>query len=203
MYLILYFCGKNFIMSIQRIHWWFLIVNFSFSMLYSQNVGISATGTPPNNSAGLDIDFNDKGLLIPRMTTAQRNAIPSPANSLLIFNITTNCFEFYDATNTTWQIISCTGYYESPWQSVASNVTTTLNFPIPFTPVRVIVVANLMDCSSNWTNRYVHVRSALTRWDDACSNGENVWWIEGNTVKVYHEGSSAGCTNIHDGCNQM
>jgi hypothetical protein len=34
---------------------------------YSQNVGINATGAAPNNAAGLDVDFPDKGILIPRV----------------------------------------------------------------------------------------------------------------------------------------
>jgi len=63
----------------------------------AQNVSISPTGNAPDNSAALDIrDYTDKGVLIPRLTTAQRNAIPSPALSLLIFNLTTGCYEFWD-----------------------------------------------------------------------------------------------------------
>jgi hypothetical protein len=74
----------------------------------AQNVSISPTGNAPDNSAALDIrDFTDKGLLIPRLTTAQRNAIPSPANSLLIFNTTTQCFEFYSTTAVSWQTLGC------------------------------------------------------------------------------------------------
>jgi uncharacterized protein (TIGR02145 family) len=66
----------------------------------AQNVSISPTGNPPHNSAALDIrDFTDKGVLIPRLTTAQRNAIPSPALSLLIFNLTTGCYEFWDGSS--------------------------------------------------------------------------------------------------------
>jgi hypothetical protein len=66
----------------------------------AQNVSISPTGNAPDNSAALDIrDFTDKGILIPRLTTAQRNAIPSPATSLLIYNTTTGCFEFWDGSN--------------------------------------------------------------------------------------------------------
>ena len=72
----------------------------------AQNVSISPTGNAPDNSAALDIrDFTDKGVLIPRLTTAQRNAIPSPANSLLIFNTTTGCYEFRDGSK--WVILSC------------------------------------------------------------------------------------------------
>jgi len=39
---------------------------------------------------------NDKGLLIPRMTTTERNNIPSPINGLMIYNSITNSFNFYD-----------------------------------------------------------------------------------------------------------
>ena len=74
----------------------------------AQNVSISPTGNPPHNSAALDIrDFTNKGILIPRLTTAQRNAIPSPAHSLLIFNTTTNCFEMYNANVSAWQTLGC------------------------------------------------------------------------------------------------
>jgi uncharacterized protein (TIGR02145 family) len=70
------------------------------SALHCQNVSISPLGNNPDNSAALDIrDYTDKGVLIPRLTTAQRNAIPSPATSLLIYNTTTGCFEFWDGSS--------------------------------------------------------------------------------------------------------
>jgi len=67
------------------------------------NVGIN-TGTP-DVTAGLDVSSNDKGMLIPRLTTTQRNAIVTPAQSLLIYNITTKCFEFWE--NGAWQDLYC------------------------------------------------------------------------------------------------
>jgi uncharacterized protein (TIGR02145 family) len=95
-------------------------------VLNAQNVGINSTGVPPNPSAGLDINFTDRGLLIPRMTTSQRNAISSPANSLLIFNITTQCFEAYNSTTSNWQTISCqntcTSVPSSPTGVIISNI---------------------------------------------------------------------------------
>jgi hypothetical protein len=41
--------------------------------------------TAPNASAKLEIASTDKGLLIPRMTAAQRAAIVTPANGLLVY----------------------------------------------------------------------------------------------------------------------
>ena len=62
---------------------------FAITTFQAQNIGINATGTPPNASAGLDIDFTNKGLLIPRvaLTSATDVAtIPSPVASLLVYN---------------------------------------------------------------------------------------------------------------------
>ena len=58
--------------------------------LYAQ-VGIG-TATP-DASAKLDIASTTQGLLPPRMTTVQRDAISSPATGLVIFNTSTNSLE--------------------------------------------------------------------------------------------------------------
>jgi len=55
----------------------------------AQNVGINPTGAAPNTSAGLDVNFTNKGLLIPRVSltsTTDVITIPSPATSLLVYN---------------------------------------------------------------------------------------------------------------------
>ncbi len=44
-------------------------------------------------SAMLDVQGVDKGVLLPRLTTAQRNAMPAPARGLLIFNNDENCIQ--------------------------------------------------------------------------------------------------------------
>ncbi len=60
------------------------------------NVGIGTTG--PNSSAALDVSSTSRGFLPPRMTEAQRDAIPSPSAGLSIYNTTTNCLNFYIGT---------------------------------------------------------------------------------------------------------
>jgi len=70
---------------------------FIISILNAQQgVAITTDGTNPDNSAMLDIKSNSKGLLIPRMTTAQRTAIASPAKGLIVFDTETNSFWFYN-----------------------------------------------------------------------------------------------------------
>ena len=57
------------------------------------NLGVGTTS--PHASALTDLTSTTQGFLPPRMTTVQRNAIASPAIGLVIFNITTNCLNFY------------------------------------------------------------------------------------------------------------
>jgi hypothetical protein len=52
---------------------------------WCQNVAINSTASAPDPSAMLDVSSNNKGLLVPRMTQAQRLAIASPANGLLVY----------------------------------------------------------------------------------------------------------------------
>lgn len=59
---------------------------------FSQNVGISSNGSVPNTSAGLDVNFPNKGLLIPQIAltgVADNSTIALPATSLLIYNTAT------------------------------------------------------------------------------------------------------------------
>ncbi len=64
---------------------------------YAQ-VGINDDNGSPDASAMLDVKSTTKGMLIPRVTTTQRNAISSPATGLIVYNTTTNNFNFYNGT---------------------------------------------------------------------------------------------------------
>ncbi len=68
-----------------------------------RNVGIGTT--TPAASAALDISSTTQGVLYPRLTSQQRDAIPSPALGLTLFNMTTGCLEFF--VGGAWQPIGC------------------------------------------------------------------------------------------------
>ena len=74
-----------------------MFLSLSTSM-FSQ-VGIGTTS--PDNSAALEIISTDSGILIPRMTQAQRDAIATPATGLLIYQ-TDNTPSFYYYNGTIW-----------------------------------------------------------------------------------------------------
>jgi hypothetical protein len=95
----------------------FTVVLFSVK---SQNIAINSTGAAPAASAMLDITSTTSGLLIPRMTQAQRNAIAAPATGLIIYQ--TNAvpgFYYYDGTQWLPLLSSATGW------SITGNAGTT------------------------------------------------------------------------------
>ena len=66
----------------------------------NQRVGIGTT----NPAAKLDIESTTSGVLLPRMTTAQVNAISSPSNGLTVYNTTLNTLCFYNGSS--WQKVN-------------------------------------------------------------------------------------------------
>ncbi|SDX71522.1 hypothetical protein SAMN05444411_108117 [Lutibacter oricola] len=70
-----------------------LFVLLFFTVNIHAQVGVGTT--TPDASSMLDVQSTTKGMLIPRMTTTQREAISSPANGLLVFDTVTDTFWFY------------------------------------------------------------------------------------------------------------
>lgn len=62
------------------------------------STAMDANGAAPHQSALLDIKSTTKGVLIPRMTTNQRNAIVSPSLGLIVYDITTKGLWFFDGS---------------------------------------------------------------------------------------------------------
>ena len=56
-------------------------------------------------SAKLQVDSTTQGVLFPRMTTTQKNAISSPATGLVVFDTTLGKLCVY---STTWQTLTST-----------------------------------------------------------------------------------------------
>ena len=81
-------------------------------------VAINTTGANPDNSAMLDVSSTIKGLLVPRMTTAERTAIASPATGLLVYDNTLSLFYYYDGA--AWTSLSTSG---SAWSTTGNSGT--------------------------------------------------------------------------------
>lgn len=65
-----------------------LLLLFIYSFVFSQQQGvaINTDGTAPDPSAILDIKSVNRGLLLPRMTTLERNSIVNPAIGLIVYD---------------------------------------------------------------------------------------------------------------------
>lgn len=78
-----------------------------FNLLAEAQVGINTTN--PHPSAMLDLNSTFSGILIPRMTSAQKTAIVAPATGLLIYQTdAASGFWYFDGT--IWRTFSSTGW---------------------------------------------------------------------------------------------
>ena len=78
-----------------------LVTQHSFAQM-----GVNTTGAAPVASAMLDVSSTNKGLLPPRMTTAQRLAISNPAKGLVVYDSDENELYLYRGTGDNWYKLS-------------------------------------------------------------------------------------------------
>jgi hypothetical protein len=104
---------------------------FALSFLassYAQNIGINTTGATPNSKALLDVDADNvtgekKGVLLPRMTTTERNTLSGTGTipeSLWIYNTTTQCFEAWNQSALGWVAFGCLNCQLPPFFTATS-----------------------------------------------------------------------------------
>jgi hypothetical protein len=100
-------------------------------VMNSQNVGISPPpGSPPDPSAGLDVNFSNKGILIPRVALTSPTdmaTIPSPATSLLVYNTSSTTgltpgYYYWDGSK--WVKLLITGTPSDAWLTLGNAGTT-------------------------------------------------------------------------------
>ena len=80
------------------------LTGFFSAAVFAQNNNVGIGTTTPNAAAKLEIYSNTQGLLIPRMTAAERNAIAAPQpNGLLVFDIDSGCVLAFDSVAASWK----------------------------------------------------------------------------------------------------
>jgi hypothetical protein len=80
----------------------------------AQSMGIASTSITPDASSILEMRTTSKGVLVPRMITTERDAISSPATGLMVYNTTTNKFNFYNGSAWT-TMTSGSSYAGTSW----------------------------------------------------------------------------------------
>jgi hypothetical protein len=96
-------------------------------------VAINTDGTAADNSSILDIKSTNKGMLVPRMTQTQRDAITSPATGLFIYQ-TDATAGFYYWNGTVWTAIAPPAGWGFSGNAIASGnfIGTTNDFDVVF-----------------------------------------------------------------------
>lgn len=72
-------------------------------IMLSGQVAINSDGTLPHPSAMLEVKSNSKGMLMPRMNSQERLAIPAPANGLMVYDTDSSALVLY--VSDTWEFI--------------------------------------------------------------------------------------------------
>lgn len=69
-----------------------------------QDASVTSPNTPGSSGALLEMASNNKGMLVPRMTTGQRDAIEASklVESLFIYNTTSGCFNYWSVDQDAW-----------------------------------------------------------------------------------------------------
>ena len=141
----------------------FIIIALLTTYLLEAQVSISSDGSEPGPSAMLDVKSTSKGVLIPRMTTAQRDAITNPEASLLIFNITTQCYEGYSTQDKQWYSFGCIGSYPPGTRHCGG------------TPTAIVDVTN-PSTGKIWMDRNLGASRVATDSTDALAYGDLYQW---------------------------
>ncbi len=127
----------------------------------AENTGTGNAGIPNSRSA-LEINSTTKGLLVPRLTSAQRDAMTPAVNAaaegLLIYNTDLNCFEFWDTQSTPFA--PATGFWNSlcdhcdqvvviSANQTGYNLATAIGTPTAKTYCVYVMVGNTLQAAGN------------------------------------------------------
>jgi len=83
----------------MRCSWYSILLSCALAAsshyIIGQGVAINSDDSDPDPSAALDVKATDKGILIPRLNSAERTGIASPANGLLVYDSDTQSFWYF------------------------------------------------------------------------------------------------------------
>ncbi|WP_296142769.1 tail fiber domain-containing protein [uncultured Flavobacterium sp.] len=143
------------------------------------NAQVGIGTTTPAASSMLDITSTTKGLLMPRVTSAQRTAITTPAKGLEVFDITTNSPWYYNGT--AW----INGKQDITF--IGSGTHTSVDADVPTTPYNVFIGQSAGSTTSDGNN----VAIGLQALDAAVSTA-------GNNIAVGYRALGGPLAGVHN-----
>ncbi|RYY25990.1 MAG: hypothetical protein EOO04_11085 [Chitinophagaceae bacterium] len=178
-----------------KIFLFLVIIVFASSANAQMGIGTSV----PHSSAQLDITSTSKGLLIPRMTLAQRDAIASPATGLMIFQTDVNPGFFY-FNEGSWRKLTAKvngfGDIKHSYQSANHNGWYLLTGQLKSTlPAGAQAVATALGIGSNLPDtrdRILKHRASIGESAGSFSGSNTIALIQSNLPNVILTTSSSG-----------
>ncbi len=140
--------------------------------IIAKQLALNPTGISANANAILDMVGTDKGVLFPRMTTAQRNLLPI-VTGLTVYDITTKGFWFHDGTawhqlSSSWTTDESVAYANAKSNSpvIGIGLTPLPTSTTPATPGGSVSNGRLQIVGSNNSDQLTirHPNSPILRW---------------------------------------
>ena len=118
----------------------FLFLIVSSAATNAQSLAINTTGAAASASSILDVSSTTKGILVPRMTKAQKNVIATPANGLLVYQTAPDSIGFHYYNGSLWVWLNPAGGASTDWSltgnagtdTAVNFIGTTDNMPLAF-----------------------------------------------------------------------
>ena len=172
-----------------------LLINFGFNILYS-NAQVGIGTSLPNASSVLDMSSIDKGLLIPRMTEAQRNAIASPAIGLMIFQTDGVRGVYYNVgppSVPAWVPVGTTGGGSSPYIVKATSSTSIGNSNLIDSSIGLLYNRNSYLNSTYFKGAFkLHNNSSLFNYFSLEGSGKNTYFVISDSSENRPRGIALG-----------
>ncbi|MBC7411188.1 MAG: hypothetical protein H7331_01875 [Bacteroidia bacterium] len=193
---------KNYLLAIALVSIWISKVTAQ------NNVGIGTT--TPNTKAILELMSNDKGFLTPRVTTTEMLGISSSGvvpNGLLVFNTTTECFNYWKTSALVWKDMCSGGLGNSKDTIVIMHVDTLVS--------NIIITDSLFANIINVDSLFAHfiktdsIYAHLGSFDSLYVNGKNIlqtisdsitaqaWLLKGNNASATNKLGTLNAQDLH------
>jgi hypothetical protein len=182
----------------------FLVTFLLLADRVNSQVAINSDGSIPNSSSMLDISSTSKGMLIPRMTSAQKTAIASPATGLMVYDTDTQSFWFYNGA--TWKNINTTSNSTLTLLTDKTAMTPEGGFAIKLTnktgssSVKGTIVCASTNSSYSFmmtpTGGKAYNKSIGAVYENGVADGSECWIVVSGIVEVLmDDGTSATAGN--------
>lgn len=144
-------------------HYILSILGICLAQAFGQ-VGISKNTINVDPSAILHVESSDRGVLYPRLSVVERNAIAVVSNGLAIYNTDLKCLEFYNTQTQAWFSPCCQ-------DKITANYLSQID---KYLYVTLADKTSVVDANGFTANQTSFDENNVSNWRDLSSNNRNI-----------------------------